>query len=181
MLILSNNFKETCHQATIYLDTNVFINAFDQDHILTLIHDYTEQNHTAFVTLSSVEYEFTRGSRTLKELQDRRQFVRDLVHQVLPVGRFLESDKHDVFSAAMSLVLGRKNSQYTDYLLAAALYSYRHLEKQFILSADVKAFPLQLFSVEETVTTVNSQGEIVHLHLIRLDQEKYLKLLGNIK
>lgn len=181
MLLLSDKFKEVCQGATIYLDTNAFIHAFDQDDLKVLFGELALNKQVAFVTLSSVEYEFTRGARSLDELQARREFVRSLVYQVMPVGKLLESDKNDAFSVVMSIVLSKKSSQYTDYLLAAALHTYNHVDQQFVLSADLRAFPDNIFTIHGVVTTTLRQGETVHLHLISLDYQKYTQVLGGIK
>ena len=123
MLLLSDSFADTCKDGTVYLDTNVFICAQEQLELAEIISNLTSMYKVAFVTLSSVEYEYSRGSQTLEGIKLRRQFVRSIVSNVLPVGRVLEQEKNDIFSAAMSLVVGKKNSQYTDYLLAVALHA----------------------------------------------------------
>lgn len=179
MLLLSDSFRDRCHGATVYFDTNVFIHAFSQDDLQALFAELVLEQSTTFTTLSSVEYEFTRGVRSLSELKVRKEFIRGLTYSVLPVGKFLETDKNDVFSMVMSIVLGKKNSQYTDYLLAAALHTYKHIARQYVLSADVKAFPDSIFTTHGVITFM-SQGEPVHLHLIGLDEEKYAKVLNGI-
>lgn len=182
MLLLSDNFYELCNGATVYIDTNIFIYAQEQAALAQLIADLQQKHKTACVTLSSVEYEVTRGSQSLVEVQARRAFVRNLVQRVLPVGQLLENDKNDAFSAAMSLVVGRKDSQYTDYLLAVALHVFGGaLERQFILSADARAFPLELFSIVGVVTLARKNSEVTHLHLIELSQDKYAGILDSLK
>jgi hypothetical protein len=181
-LILSSNFSILCRNADIYLDTNVFICAQDQPLVVDLIAQLQKEQSTGFVTLSSVEYEFTRGSHSLEEIKFRREFVRSIVDRVLPVGKLLESDKNDAFSAAMSTVVGSKNSQYTDYLLAVALYVYRNgINKQFVLSADVKAFPMALFDIQGVVTISRKANEITHLHLLSLNNAKYADKLVSLE
>jgi predicted nucleic acid-binding protein len=180
MLLLSTDFENLCESATVYLDTNVFIYAFEQPELVELIARLTASN-TAFATISSVEYEFTRGSQSLQEIRDKREFLRGLVHRVLPVGNLLESDKNDVFSAAMSLVVGKNNSSYTDFLLATVLHSYNRIpERQYILSADVPAFPQNIFTVEGIMSIRLSKGNIVHLNLISLDKDKYRMIIEKV-
>lgn len=87
MLLLSSNFENLCKDATVYLDTNVFVYAFEQSELVDCIAKLIS-NGTALATLSSVEYEFTRGSRSLQEIKDRKEFLRGLVHRVMQVGSF---------------------------------------------------------------------------------------------
>lgn len=71
MLLLSNNFEDICQNATVYLDTNIFIYAYEQEKLVELIAKLTAKK-TGFATISSVEYEFTRGSKSLREIKDRK-------------------------------------------------------------------------------------------------------------
>jgi hypothetical protein len=182
MLLLSDEFRELCSNATLYLDTNIFICAKEQTDLAQLIANLQQKQNAACVTLSSVEYEFTRGSQTLEEIKTRRLFVQSLVANILPVGKLLENDKNDAFSAAMSLVVGPKNSQYTDYLLAVALHAYQSaVERQFILSTDVRAFPVSLFDIVGAVAFNRKNDEITHAHLICLNKEKYGGILSRLQ
>ncbi len=181
MLLTSTDFDSLCENATIYLDTNIFIYAHEQPKLVEKI-AHLSLNGAAFTTISSVEYEFTRGSRSLLEIKTRKQFVRELVERVIPVGPLLESDKNDAFSAAMSLNVNAKNSQYTDFLLAIVLhkFSVNDLEKQFILTADVPAFPPQMFNVDGIISLRLDNNSIVHLNLISLDKAKYYSIMNKI-
>jgi hypothetical protein len=182
MLLLSDDFHKLCRGATVYLDTNIFICAQEQTKLAQLIADLQQIHKAACVTLSSVEYEFTRGSQSLEEVKTRRLFVRNLAKVVMPIGKLLENDKNDAFSAAMSLVVGAKNSQYTDYLLAVALHAYRNtIVRQFVLSADARAFPLTLFDIEGSVTVARKNNEVAHLNLVSLNERKYARILQRLQ
>lgn len=147
-----------------------------------LIGGLTEGYDAGFVTLSSVDYEFSRGAQSIDEITTRRQFIRSLVSRLMPVGGLLENPRNDAFSVAMSLVVGRKDSQYTDYLLAVALHAYKNgITSQYVLSADIKAFPSALFTIEGVVTLSRKNGSVGHLHLIKLDEVKYSGILAKIK
>lgn len=181
MLLTSIEFDTLCKDATIYLDTNVFIYAHEQPELVEKIAILSSRG-TAFATVSSVEYEFTRGSQSLLEIKTRKQFLRGLVERVISIGPLLESDKNDVFSAAMSLNVNRKNSQYTDFLLATVLhkFSVNDLERQFILTADIPAFPPQMFNIEGILSLRLDNTSLVHLNLISLDKDKYASIISKI-
>ncbi len=181
MLLLSDDFINICQGATIYLDTNIFIYAQEQEDLLLLFRDLSDNHNTAFLTLSSVEYEYSRGSQSLSELRARREFIHAITRTVMPVGKLLESDKNDVFSAVMSIVVGKKNSDYTDYLLATALHTFNNgIDKQFVLSADARAFPMSLFDISGVVSMSLSKGEVIHLNLIALNKERYGSIMEKV-
>lgn len=180
MLLLSDNFRDICKQATLYIDTNVVVYAHEQVELLDLIGELTASG-TAFTTVTAVEYEFTRGAQSLQEIKDRKAFVRGLVHRVIPVGQLLDSDRNNAFSVAMSLNVGKKDSHFTDYILATALHNFSNgAEKQYVLSADVPAFPLSLFTIAGVISLSLDKGRIVHINLIELDSTKYQSIAESI-
>lgn len=182
MLLLTEKFTEICKGATVYLDTNIFILAQEQEELLGLLGALLNNHGTALLTLSSVEYEYSRGSQSLSELRDRREFVRTLTNIVMPVGKLLESDKNDVFSAVMSLIVGKKNSDYTDYLLAAALHAFHNgVDRQFVLSADARAFPGSIFDIAGVISISVPKGEAIHLNLIELNRDKYGSIMEKVE
>ena len=180
MLLLTADFDELCKKATIYLDTNGFIYAADNTELNDLYIRLVDKCGTVFMTLNSVEYEFTRGARTLRELTDRRDYVRSLA-SVLNVNRLLDNDKNDAFSVAMSLTVKSRDSQYTDFLLAVAMHAYRNgVTRQYILSADARAFPMDVFAVVGAITFSTKVHGVIHMNLYELDERKYVSLLKNI-
>ena len=99
----------------------------------------------------------------------------------MQVGSFFESDKNDAFSAATSLIVSKKDSTYTDFLLATALHKFSGgIEKQYVLSADTPAFPVDIFTIEGVISVRLSKGNVVHLNLISLDQSKYAAIMANV-
>lgn len=107
--------------------------------------------------------------------------MRGLVHRVLQVGKFLESDKNDAFSAAMSLIVSNKDSAYTDFLLATVLHNFHGgFEKNYILSVDAPAFPPDIFTIEGVISVRLKKGDIVHLNLIALDSDKYEAIMKEV-
>lgn len=180
MLLLTDKFKELCQNARIYLDTNAFIYGADNSDLSNLYVELSNTYKTIFVTLNSAEYEFTRGARTLEQLIERRDYVRSLA-SIISVNKLLDNERNDAFSVAMSLTVKSKDSQYTDFLLAVAMHAYRNnIEEQFILSADVRAFPLNLFTVRGIASFDTKNFGIIHMNLYSLDEHKYASLLKKI-
>lgn len=180
MLVLTQGFDEKCNDAHVFLDTNVFINAAQQEELLIKLAGLAS-NGTVLITISSVVYEYTRGSQSLAEFNTRREFINGLTSRVMPVGKFLESERLDPFSVAMSLVIKKGDSQYTDYMLASALYQFMGTPgHNFVLSADARAFPLDIFDIEGVIT-IDSAGKLCHLYLISLSADKYGSLATTLK
>jgi predicted nucleic acid-binding protein len=182
MLLLSSDFKSLCENATIYLDTNVFIYAFEKDELVDLLVTLKVEKGSTLATVSSVEYEFTRGSQSLQEVLEKREFLSQIVEKVISVGSLLEDRSNDVFSTAMSLVVNKKSSQYTDYLLATLLHKFsrRDTEKHYVLSGDVPAFPNDMFNIEGIVSIRLKRGDVMHLNLISLNMKKYEGILSAV-
>jgi predicted nucleic acid-binding protein len=180
MLLLSENFTTICNNAYIYLDTNFFIYAQNNDEITQIIEQIKINHKATLLTINSVEYEYTRGARSIEEIKTRRNFIASIADGgVVPFTSILKKDKTaDIFSAIMSKIVQRKDSDYTDYLLASALHQYKdNGQKQFILSADARAYPARLFDIAGVITASLSNNDIIHLNLINLNQEKYKKLI----
>lgn len=139
----------------LFLDTNVFIGALVSDEFAVFLADLRGQSDVEFLTISSVVYEFTRGSKTLEEFNDKRQFINDLVDRVISVGPLLENAKNDVFSLLMSRLVSSKDSGYTDFLLATCLYQYSQADEIFLMTADQRSMPLAIFDVIGTLAATD--------------------------
>lgn len=180
MLHLSDKLKDRCKSATIFLDTNVFILASRRTELLELLAEL-QIHGAAFVTTSSVVFEYTRGSRSIGELKSRREFIAGIVSRIMSIGSLFEHEKNDVFSAVMSLLVRSGDSQYTDFLLAVALYQYRLLpEPAYVLTSDVKAFPLSIFNIEGVIT-VDNEKEVANEYLISLNKEHYVTVAKKVE
>lgn len=81
----------------------------------------------------------------------------------------------------MSLIVNKKDSAYTDFLLATALHKFAGgIEKQYVLSADAPTFPVDIFTIEGIMSIRLSKGNVVHLNLISLDPVKYAAIVANV-
>lgn len=177
MLLQSEGIDGLLKKSTVFLDTNTFLIAQENEEFLEFL--YTKNNDdTALVTVNSVVYEYTRGSVTVDELQERRDFVNGIVETIKPINKVIESDKNDVFSLVMSLVTRSQNSQYTDYILASMLNMFRGTpESCYVLTSDTKAFSRDIFNVVGSITLDRRDKSLNHQCLIELDESKYRSLI----
>lgn len=122
----------------IFLDTNVFIYASKNESFFNFLADLKNGADCSFTTIQSVVFEFTNGSTTAKQYNERVEFLNSIVDSVNPVT--FTSNISDFY-----IVMAKVNDQnkaYTDFLLAACLYNYRHT-KVALMTADLK--PSRLF------------------------------------
>lgn len=142
----------------LFLDTNVFVGALLCDDLALFLADLRKSSESQVLTVSSAVYEFTRGSKTLEEFNDKREFVNDLTDRVMPVGPLLENSKNDVFSLVMSRMVSSRDSDYTDFLLATCLYQYSRLESVYLMTSDVRSMPRNIFDVVGSVTCSDKEA-----------------------
>lgn len=182
MLLLSEKFEETVARSTLFIDTNIFINAQVNEELRKFLIDLKNKpssSKTAIVTLRAVLYEYTRGSQSLNQLKSRHDFVELMTDDILSMSKIVESsDKNNIFSLVMSLTTSKKNSQYTDFILASMLNMFSSSSDDcYILSSDSRAFSDEIFNVVGTIFIDKSVNDKRHLYLIELDIQKYNNLI----
>lgn len=193
-LLLTQGLQKKIDSTFTFLDTNVFIYARDEADLLSFL----VGSRSTFATIAPVEYEFTRGAKSIEEVVERRTFMRSISPMVLPLdtiltGHHKSKDKiieyqeaMDLFSTVMSTVVSKRNSQYVDYLLAITALTYSKSSKEnkrYILSGDAKGFPLTLFDVEGSIGFVSGKGNeksILTLYLFSIDPNKYKSIANSI-
>lgn len=180
MLLQSEGVDDLLKKSTVFLDTNVFYVAQENEEFLEFL--YAKNNDdTALVTINSVVYEYTRGSSTVEELRERTDFINGIVKIVKPINQVIESERNNVFSLVMSLVTRSQDSQYTDYILASMLNMFRGTpEKCYVLTSDAKAFSRDIFNVIGSITVDRRDKSLNHQCLIELDEDKYQSLIEDV-
>lgn len=164
----------------LFVDTNVFVGAANSDELLSFLVDLRQKESCQVLTISSAIYEFTRGSKTLAEFNNKREFVNDLTDRVISVGPLLENPTNDVFSLVMSRLVNSKDSDYTDFLLATCLYQYSRLEEVYLMTSDIRSMPRNIFDVVGGVTCVDAESNLRHYIICRLNRDCFAKAAENI-
>jgi predicted nucleic acid-binding protein len=126
------------NNTTVLVDTNFFIDAFNQPEKFKSLIDSLKADGVDFVSISLVKYEFIRA-KTIDVVKRKEAFFNELVSTILPIDK--ETEK---------LVIGviEEYKQYmeglpvTDLVLAALLKKYRKL---YLLTRDHKDFPTVIF------------------------------------
>lgn len=147
-------FLQELDKSTVFLDTNVFSTASRNQDFLGLLVDLKNEADCALTTIPSVLFEVTNGSTTLEVYNERTEFVTSLVDAINPM-KFM-NDLSD-FSVIMSKI-NAANKSYTDFLLAACLYNYRHA-KVYLITSDLRALPV-FFPRKHIITVEERSGNV---------------------
>jgi len=158
-------------ESTILLDTNVFSTAARSLDLASFLVLLRKESNCVFATIPSVIFESTNGSSSLATYNERLKYINNTVDAVIPTN-FID-DIQD-FQVLMAKLNGG-NKAYTDFLLAACLYKYRHTNIQ-LLTADIKAFP-PFFDRLSIITTEQNSGHVVNFGLYHLNESSYTKAL----
>lgn len=162
------------HSYTLFLDTNVFSAASRSKDFAHFLLELKGSASCAYATIPSVVFEVTQGSSTLDIYNERAQYVKATVDSVVPTS-FI--DKIQDFCVLMAKVNGG-NKSFTDFLLAACLYHYRHSDV-YLMTTDQKMFP-NFFDRDFVITAEQDSGAIMNFGLHRLNETKYVKALQAI-
>ena len=152
----------------LFLDTNVFIHASKNKDFFDFLVKFNIDHGCTLFIIPSALFEFTQGSATAKDYQERTDFVVSLCK--IDGARFI-SDISD-FQVVMSKVNG-KNKSYTDFLLAAAVYQYRRLNNVALLTTDINMFPS--FFNRSHIITVDRTKELVNFGVYQFENDSYIK------
>lgn len=150
----------------VFLDTGAFIYAAKNQSFFELVTSLKDKAHCGLATIPSVLFEFTRSPQTLEEYNERVAFVKTIIDRIDPM-HFLE--KIPDFYAVMAKLNGG-NKAYTDFLLAACLYNYRH-SKTALLTTDLQAYPD--FFPRTHIIAVEQKSEIRNFGVYQFDPTGY--------
>lgn len=174
MTLYPSQLLQQLDRATIFLDTNVFSTATRSKTFVDLLVDLKNEASCALTTIPSVVFEVNNGSSTLEIYNERAEFIASLVDAINPM-TFI--DKISDFSVVMAKI-NANNKSYTDFLLAACLYQYRHA-KVFLMTSDLRALP-SFYERTHIVTTEETNGGIKNFALYKFNETAYVNAAANI-
>ncbi|HMH69811.1 MAG TPA: hypothetical protein VK502_00260 [Candidatus Saccharimonadales bacterium] len=160
--------------STIFLDTNVFSIGARCQPLIDMLVTLKADHGCSLTTIPSVLFEFTNGSSDLQIFNQRRELMSAIVDSVNPA-RYINNI--DDFSVVMAKINGQ-NRSYTDFLLAAALYSYRHA-KVYLLTTDLRALP-KFFDRVSIIMAEEKSGDVKNFGIYSFNEESYLKAARSI-
>jgi hypothetical protein len=157
--------------STVFLDTNVFSTASKSKDFAEFIVELKNEATCAYATIPSVVFEVTNGSSNLGVYNERSSYINSTVDNVLQTS-FI--DRIPDFCVLMAKINGG-NKSYTDFLLAACLYQYKH-SKVYLMTTDLKAFPA-FFERESIITTEQNSGDVINFGIYSFNETSYVKAL----
>lgn len=160
--------------ATLVLDTGVFSTAVRSQSFTDFLSNLKKETKSALSTIEPVVFESIVGSSTTEVYNNRRRYVDELIDMVIPTDFLSDIDDFLVVMAKYN----PNNRSFTDYLLAAVLYRYRHT-KIFVMSSDLKAFPF-FFTREYIVTTEEDGGYVKNFGVFSFNEALYVTAIKSL-
>ncbi len=167
MLLHPPHILDDLRTATLFLDTNVFSVSFRNPELGSFLVDLREHG-CALVTIPSVLFEVTRGSNDLAMYNKRAEALKDLVSYIDPMKATVALDG---FSVIMAKLLSPKDSQYTDFLLAACLYQFSS-SNIFLMTSDLRSMPRAIFDREYVITAALGD-DMQNFGIFRINRDNY--------
>ena len=169
LLFSTNNVK--IDNKFVFLDTNIFVYASENDAFKNWLINNKEGN--------KVSFEYTRNCKNSVQIAKKRALIKLLAPTSIPSSQLFDLE----FSMIMSKIVSDKNCQFADFLLASALMKYsikREDDLCYLLTADIKAFTSNLFKIEG-ILNISVKSNMVAIYLISFNKEEYIKELENIE
>lgn len=157
----------------VFLDTNCLIGAFVYPNLFSKLFDDLKQFGCEFLTISSVVFEFTRGTKTIEEFNSKLEFLENLA-SIYQIEKHLEDFK----DLTITLQKIKGTASYTDFLLIAALYKFRKAPS-YLLNSNHNDCPLEILD-REAIVTVDTDKDIKNYGIYKFSDEKYNKATENI-
>lgn len=181
-LLHSEHLADDLSSKYLILDSTSLINASQSDDFLTLLVEIKKAG-CSFMTIPSVVHEFTRGAKTIEQLNKQLGMIEELKVAVMP--RLEESIKgaERIFLQAYNIEAsgGRteKGPSYTDSLLCLLAYKYR-TNSVLLMSANHKDIPASIFDRENFIT-LEASGTFRTEGIYKLSDSKFGKVLDRLK
>jgi len=166
-IIYNPNLVSRLKGKYLFLDTNVFIGSLFVPELLGLIHAFKE-NGCELLTIPSVLFEFTRGTKTIPEYNRRVEAVKSICgNNVYPIERHL--GEFNDFTVVLQHLKGEMD--YTEFLLCASVYKFQTAK---IITENHQHFPLDVLN-REFLITVDNEKDIRNYAVYGFSLEKYNK------
>lgn len=139
----------------LILDANVFFHAINNESFYKLLKDLGKEG-CVFLTIQPAIFEFTRGAKSVREVNYFLDFINNLK---VVVAR--DIDKEASKEKAFTLILHKecKKLSYADSLLLLLLHKYAHIEdKVFLMSSNSSDVPTTLFDRTDILALEYKEG-----------------------
>lgn len=165
------NLVSSLNHKWLFLDANTFVAAlYYNDPFGNLLIDLKNQG-CALVTIPSVLFEFTRGSKSVKDFIKRSDFIQNLA-SIYPIQNHIKQ------LMEFTVVCQRVNPQisFTDFLLIACLYKF---PDSYVLTENHKDFSLDILN-RQFIISLDTGKDIRNHAIYRLSKIKFDKAAAAI-
>ena len=151
-IIKNSDFLSVTKNRHILLDTTVFIDASGSPVKFANLFNELKDNGCVLVTLECVLTEFIKGGSDEKKLEEKRQYVEDVVDAFLPL-------TNDIARMATKLAKlykeDGKGVSVTDFFLGAMIMQYK---KMLLMTCNITDFPNNIFTLDTFITLVHRKA-----------------------
>lgn len=166
------------HSYHLILDTNVFLHAVENPEFYALLLEL-KRGGCAFMTITSVVFEFSRGAKTVEEYNWYVDYINNLgVIVYKTVEDRIAADK--AFSVLLQTECKKTGNKpsYTDFLLLLLLHKYSH-SNIYLMTSNYKDIPMNVFDRED-ILALEYDGGIQTQALYKNSPEKLVGLMPEL-
>ena len=125
-----------------------------------------------------IKFEFLRGCKIAKHIRDKHNYLEALSSMLLPVDKYILSDAIKVSIIYSNKNIKSKHINAIDCYISA--YLKRYEKNLLFVTLDNNDYPLVLHD-RLGIHTIDTEKEILVLGFYKFNNEKFEKLLENIK
>jgi len=81
----------------------------------------------------------------------------------------------------LSKFVKKQDSDYTDFLLATCLYRYSMVQDVYLMTADQRSMPPQIFTLKGALTIADREGHIHNLGVYCIDHGNFAKVARKLE
>lgn len=161
----------------IFLDTNVFIDAFKNPESFHEIFVFLKKKDNVIFTINSVAIEFLRGSRSVEEFQEKKEFMLSIMNSEI----FTLTKQSEDLALELTLVYQSPGSStaVTDFYLASMLGQFKHLKSTYLMTKNHKDFPTSIYD-RCVLINIENTHDIQTFGFYRFNEYKYEQSLKKI-
>lgn len=158
----------------LFLDTTSLVASISFEKEFSELFGKLNQGGCEFLTIPSVLFEFTRGSSSLSQFNNRSEFIyKTLGITVYPIEKHL--DNFEDLIVVLQRISGRIS--YSDFLLCACLYKFR---EAYLITENHRDFPTSILDRKHIITIDAGGDQIRNTAIYQFSITKFNKAAKSI-
>lgn len=160
----------------VFLDTNVFIDAYNNPELFRKEFDNLKDNGHVLLTLNTVALEFLKGSRSIQEYKKKQEFMNNIIEMIFS---FTKDAEDMALKLAIIFQSPGGNTAITDFYLGAILMKFQSLGSSCVLTKNHKDFPTTIFD-RLSLLTIQGEKDVQVFGYYKFNRSKYSEILEKI-